>query len=518
MRRALFAGRRKLGSIEVVANSATQKNHVYCNSREAPSTLLSTASSEASRDGIWSPKFRDLLKEQVRPLHCGHRREINSAIQEHQSSDNTQFVSETASLSRKSNSVIESSNYFHGVPAVESRRGQQSLDMDVDSTCRILARGCWGFDKEIALAGLGLGFHPSYDWKVLQNLSNVDMAYKFFKWVRTQRGGVPSVRACTTLVEMLGIARRFNEAEEVLAEVEKSRYILQPRIFIELARGYASAGLLEKSVEALKRMEGHRCALTASAYNSLIDAFVKAGYTQKALAVYRVMGQSGLRPDTYTFNVLMNAFKKAKRVDSVWKLFEEMQNQNCSPNVITYSILIDAVCKCGGVEKALKVFLDMKSRGCRPNIFTYTSMIDGLGKSGHVDKAFFLFEEMTSEGLVATRVVYNSLIHGLGRSGRADAAAKLFREMLSKGLQPDHVTFTSLVYGLGVAGRASEARRIFQEARDVGCALDVNLYNVLIDTLCKSKRLDEAWEIFGELEGEILNQFHRNCVDSCTTL
>lgn len=39
--------------------------------------------------------------------------------------------------------------------------------MDVDSICWILVRGCWGFDKEIVLVGLGLGFYLSYDWKVL---------------------------------------------------------------------------------------------------------------------------------------------------------------------------------------------------------------------------------------------------------------------------------------------------------------------------------------------------------------
>ena len=490
MWRVLLAESRKVGRMGVVSNSIIHTKHFECYAGGMPSILSSTAIGEVGSGGIWISQFWDFPREQVRSLHCVGK-EMKSAIQE-QSYGGEQGKN----LSSKDSQ--------------EPSRKHQSLDMEVESTCRILARGLWGPDKEVALAGLGLGFHRSYDWKVLQNLSNVDMAYNFFKWVGIQRGGAHSSRACNVLVAMLGSARRFNEAEEILVEVKKARVRMLPRIFIELARSYASAGLLEKSVEALKRMEDHGCALTVSAYNSLIVAFVKAGYQQKALAVYRVMGQSGLRPDTYTFNVLMHAFKKVKKIDSVCKLFEEMQNQYCSPDVVTYSTLIDALCKCGEVNEAMKVFADMKARGCKPNVFTFSSMIDGLGKAGQVDRAFFLFEEMTSEGLVANTVVYNSLIHGLGRTGRADAAGKLFREMVSKGLQPDHVTFTSLVHGLGVAGRVSEARRIYQEAREKGCALDAGLYNALIDTLCKAKRLDEAWEIFGELEGELLNQLPCN--------
>lgn len=497
MRRALFAKRRKLARIRMVADSILHTKHFNCYAGGALGEV-------ANVGAIWEQsQFWDVPKEQIRSLHCGVWKETKAAIQAHFHGED--LASEDSQVrgvvSGKGDSGIENPNVSHGVPI---GRKPQSLDMEVESTSRILARGFWGPDKEVALSGLGLGFHPSYEWKVLQNLSNVDMAYSFFKWVGTQQGGAHSFRACYVLISMLGNARRFTEAEEVLFQVKNSRVRLLPRIFIELARSYASAGLLEKSVEALKRMEDHGFVLSAPAYNSLIDAFVKAGYHQKALAVYKVMGLSGLRPDAYTFNVLMNAFKKANKIDSVCKLFEEMQNQNCTPNVVTFSTLIDALCKSGGVGKAVKVFADMKARGCKPNIFTYTSMIDGLGKSGQVDKAFFLFEEMTSEGLVANRVVYNSLIHGLGRIGRADAAGKLFREMVSKGLQPDYVTFTSLVYGLGVAGRANEARRIFEEARNVGCALDTSLYNVLIDSLCKAKRLDEAWEIFGDLEGKLL--------------
>lgn len=515
MWRVLLAESRKLGRSGVVSNSIIHTKHFNCCAGGVPSTAMG----EVVSGGVEVLQFWNLPREQVRSLHCGVRREMKPAIQEPLHGDepgevlsyqDSQVISGRGVESGKGESADESSRGLHGVSVVESSRKQQSLDMEVESTCRILQRGFWGPDKEVALAGLGLGFHPSYEWKVLQNLGNVDMAFNFFKWVGIQRGGAHSTRACNILVAMLGSAKRFTEAEEILVEVKKAGVKMLPRIFIEIARSYASAGLLEKSVEALKRMEDHRCALTASAYNSVIDAFVKAGYHQKALAVYRVMGQSGLRPDTYTFNVLMNAFKKVKKIDSVCKLFEEMQNQNCTPDVVTYSTLLDALCKCGEVEEAVKVFADMKARGYKPNVFTYTAMIDGLGKSGQVDKAFFVFEEMTSEGLVANRVVYNSLIHGLGRSGRVDAAGKLFREMVSNGLRPDHVTFTSLVHGLGVAGRASESRRMFQEARENGCALDARLYNVLIDTLCKAKRLDEAWEFFGELEGELLKQLPCN--------
>jgi pentatricopeptide repeat protein len=500
MWRVVLAESRKLARVEVVSKSLVHTEHFKCYAGEVPPVV--SWMGEVASGGIWMPRFWHFSKEQVRSVHCGVRMEMKPAIQERFHGEDLSSEDPQAMAGRG----VECGKGSSAVSVVECGRKQQSLDMEVESTCRILARGLWGPDKEVALAGLGLGFHPSYDWKVLKNLANVDMACGFFKWVGTQRGGAHSVHACNILVAMLGNARRFNEAEEVLVEVKRSRVRMPPRIFIELARSYASAGLLEKSVEALKRMEAHGCALTVSAYNSLIDAFVKAGYRQKALAVYKVMGQSGLRPDTYTFNVLMNAFKKGEKIDSVCKLFREMQNQDVSPDVVTYSTLIDALCKGGEVEEAVHVFADMKARGYKPNVFTYTSMIDGLGKSGQVDKAFFLFEEMTSEGLVASRVVYNALIHGLGRSGRADAAGKLFREMISKGLQPDYVTFTSLVYGLGVAGRASEARRMFHEAREHGCALDASLYNVLIDALCKAKRLDEAWEIFGELEGELLNR------------
>lgn len=509
MRRVLSAQRRKLARIGVVANSVIKAKYFDCYAGGALGEVTRVCA-------ISEPHFSAVPKEQVRSLHCAVGKETKPAIQElFYGEDLASEGSQGRVASESSDSGIGNRNVVHESPLAELRRKQQSLDMEVESTCRILARGIWGPDKEVALVGLGLGFHPSHDWKVVQSLGNVDMALGFFKWVGTQQGGTPSFRACHILVAMLGNARRFTEAEEVLSEMENSRVRLLPRIFIELARSYAAAGFLEKSVEALKRMEGHGFVPSAPAYNSLIDAFVKAGYHQKALAVYRVMGQSGLRPDTYTFNVLMNAFKKAKKLDSVCKLFQEMQNQNCTPNVVTFSTLIDALCKCGQVGEAVNVFADMKARGCKPNIFTYTSMIDGLGKSGQVDKAFFLFEEMTSEGLVANLVVYNSLIHGLGRTGRADAAGKLFREMVAKGLQPDYVTFTSLVYGLGVAGRASEARRIFEEAKNIGCALDTSLYNVLIDTLCKAKRLDEAWEIFGDLEGMLFNQLPLNWLGSC---
>ncbi len=391
----------------------------------------------------------------------------------------------------------------HSVAAADAPvREQQTFDMDVESTCRILAKGMWGPDKEALLRSLSVDVRPSYVCKVLKRQRNSDMASKFFNWAEVQPGF--SHNSCTyhAMIGILGKEKRYEDIEALLKSMQKRDRKVTPEIYIGLARCYGSAGLLEKAIEALNRLKDVGCKPSVAAYNSLIDALAKAGFRQKALAVYKVMGQSRLQPDTYTFNILMHAFKNTKDLDSVCKLFEEMRNQNCEPDVVTFSTLIDALCKAGEVDKAAFIFEEMKHRGCCPNVVTFNSLIHGMGKANHIDKALELFEEMRTRGLVISTVTYNTLLYGLGISGRVHTALNLFKAMLERGLMPDVITYSSLIQGLGMAGRASEARKLFDEARDRGHAVDGSIYNVLVDVLCKADRLDEAWQVFGQMEGE----------------
>jgi len=128
----------------------------------------------------------------------------------------------------------------------------------------------------------------------------------------------------------LGIARRIDEAFEILESIEKDSSIGSPRLSPHLICGFLNAlieaGDMRRANALVARFrkvlyEGHSVLL----YNLLMKGYIKSNFPLGALTVKDEILRQGLKPDRLTYNTIISACVKSSEIDKAIQFLEDMK-------------------------------------------------------------------------------------------------------------------------------------------------------------------------------------------------
>ncbi|KAF8657772.1 hypothetical protein HU200_059932 [Digitaria exilis] len=275
---------------------------------------------------------------------------------------------------------------------------------------------------------------------------DVDRALRLFEEMRGPRGcGVDGV-SYGILLKGLGIARRIDEAFEILESIEKDSSIGSPRLSPHLICGFLNAlieaGDMRRANALVARFrkvlyEGHSVLL----YNLLMKGYIKSNFPLGALTVKDEILRQGLKPDRLTYNTIISACVKSAEIDKAIQFLEDMKeeakresNPELLPDAVTYTTLLKGLGNSGDLYSVLKIVVEMKSSLLSVDRTAYTSMIDALLACGSIDGALCIFGDIikqagSNKDLRPKPHLYLSIMRAFATRGDVDMVMRLNKRM-----------------------------------------------------------------------------------------
>ncbi|KAH7442674.1 hypothetical protein KP509_03G098600 [Ceratopteris richardii] len=423
-------------------------------------------------------------------------------------SDDLQVRSESSSTlsghHHSEDSRRESKQKFHSV----SRQGRTQRNFHsngkdlIEHVCNILKQAVSVVDIQVGLSGLKLPLTPYHVNEVLKRQKDSELALDFFHWSRRQEGYKHDVHTFTTMLGILGKARKFDAVVRLLEEM--SREGCKPSVvtFNRLIHSYGRARQMSEALQIFHHMKYVGCIPDKVTYCTLIDLHAKAGFLEVAMDMYRQMQHAGLQPDTFTYSVMINCLGKAGELSAAHEILDEMIGKGCIPNLVTFNILIDLHAKSGKYDMALKLYNDMQETGFQPDQVTYSIVMEVLGHAGHLEEAEHIFAEMKEAGCVPDSTVYGLLVDMWGKTGNLEKACEWYKKMLESGLTPTVPTCNSLLGAFLRENLYDAGRVIIQDMKNQNLDPSLQTYTLLLSCFTLSERKEDSenlWIIMADL-------------------
>ncbi|ONM22101.1 Pentatricopeptide repeat-containing protein [Zea mays] len=275
---------------------------------------------------------------------------------------------------------------------------------------------------------------------------DVDRALRLFEEMRGPMGcGVDDV-SYGILLKGLGIARRIDEAFEILESIEKDSSIGGPRLSPHLICGFLNA-LIEagdmrraNALVARFRMvlyEDHSVLL----YNLLMKGYIKSNFPLGALTVKDEILRQGLKPDRLTYNTIISACVKSAENDKAIQFLEDMKeeantesNPELLPDAVTYTTLLKGLGNSRDLYSVVKIVVEMKSSLISIDRTAYTAMVDALLACGSIDGALCIFGDIIKHAgknndLRPKPHLYLSIMRAFATRGDVDMVMRFNKRM-----------------------------------------------------------------------------------------
>ncbi|XP_028231434.1 pentatricopeptide repeat-containing protein At1g74750-like isoform X2 [Glycine soja] len=350
----------------------------------------------------------------------------------------------------------------------------------VEVVSDILRQLRWGPTAEKALYNLNFSMDAYQANQILKQLQDPSVALGFFDWLRRQPGFRHDGHTYTTMVGILGRARRFDSISKLLEQMVKDG--CQPNVvtYNRLIHCYGCANYLKEALNVFNEMQEVGCEPDRVTYCTLIDIHAKAGFIDVAMSMYKRMQEAGLSPDTFTYSVIINCLGKAGNLAAAHWLFCEMVEHGCVPNLVTYNIMIALQAKARNYEMALKLYHDMQNAGFQPDKVTYSIVMEALGHCGYLEEAESVFVEMQQKNWVPDEPVYGLLVDLWGKAGNVEKASEWYQAMLNAGLLPNVPTCNSLLSAFLRLHRLPDAYNLVQSMVALGLRPSLQTYTLLL--------------------------------------
>lgn len=358
----------------------------------------------------------------------------------------------------------------------------------IEHVCNVLSQQRWGQDTEDALMKFTGKLSPYHINEILKQQQEVGLALNFFDWAKKQDGFRHDVHTYTTMVGILGRARKFDALTRLMEDMVRDGCEPSVVTFNRLIHCYGRANRMGEALQIFHHMQQVGCQPDKVTYCTLIDLHAKAGFLDVAMNVYRQMQQAGLQPDTFTYSVIINCLGKAGELSASYKVFNEMIGRGCAPNLVTYNILIDLHAKSGRYDMALKLYNDMQETGFHPDQVTYSIIMEVLGHVGHLEEAEYVFSEMQEAGWSPDVTVYGLLVDMWGKAGNVTKACEWYRSMLDFGVMPNVPTCNSLLGAFLRENLYDAGKQVLQDMMVWDLRPSLQTYTLLLSCYTMSER------------------------------
>eukprot|EP01018_Ginkgo_biloba_P025786 Gb_02945 [translate_table: standard] len=368
----------------------------------------------------------------------------------------------------------------------------------VQQVSNILRQMYWGPAAEEALSNLNVKLNVYQVNQVLKLQQEPGLALNFFNWAKGQAGFKHDGHSYTTMIGILGRARKFELINRLLDEMRRDGCEPNVVTYNRLIHCYGRANYIREALNIFYEMQEAGCRPDRVTYCTLIDIHAKSGYLDVSMDMYRNMQQAGLLPDTFTYSVIINCLGKAGELSAAYKLYCEMIEQGCVPNMVTYNIIIDLHAKARKYPIALKLYRDMQNAGFHPDQVTYSIVMEVLGQCGRIEEAEAVFMEMQHAGWVPDEPVYGLLVDMWGKAGNVEKASQWYSKMLNSGLRPNVPTCNSLLSAFVRAHMFNDAHMVLQTMFQLNLFPSLQTYTLLL-SCCTASGCEQDMCLFSGL-------------------
>ena len=312
----------------------------------------------------------------------------------------------------------------------------------------------------------------------------------------------PGVRAYTSYIQRLCLARRVDEARKVLFDgmLRRDKIDVKPNVHTFTA---FIDGLNYSEFETPGSLKEEKKIIT------------------EMFKVLEVMQAVNVKPTTATFNAILkrvsvlfssNSSVKNKRVDDyarvvIDEVFKKMEEAECSPNLITYNTLIDASVASDRPNDAYEWLSRLAESGLKPDQYTYATLLKFFALRRDASGTKWVLAEIDRLRVRVDVRVYNAAFNALAKSGEIDETVDLIRELESTtGVSPDAASYLVIIDAYAADSKIEDAVRVYEtfcrgESEENAAKTDARTRSRMVKILCDSKKTNAS--LFRDADGWI---------------
>ncbi|CAL6411744.1 unnamed protein product [Bathycoccus prasinos] len=312
----------------------------------------------------------------------------------------------------------------------------------------------------------------------------------------------PGVRAYTSYIQRLCLARRVDEARKVLFDgmLRRDKIDVKPNVHTFTA---FIDGLNYSEFETPGSLKEEKKIIT------------------EMFKVLEVMQAVNVKPTTATFNAILkrvsvlfssNSSVKNTRVDDyarvvIDEVFKKMEEAECSPNLITYNTLIDASVASDRPNDAYEWLSRLAESGLKPDQYTYATLLKFFALRRDASGTKWVLAEIDRLRVRVDVRVYNAAFNALAKSGEIDETVDLIRELESTtGVSPDAASYLVIIDAYAADSKIEDAVRVYEtfcrgESEENAAKTDARTRSRMVKILCDSKKTNAS--LFRDADGWI---------------
>jgi len=303
----------------------------------------------------------------------------------------------------------------------------------------------------------------------------------------------PGVRAYTSYIQRLCLARRVDEARKVLFEgmLRRDKIGVKPNVHTFTA-----------FIDGLNYSEFKTPGSLREEKKIIAEMF----------EVLDVMQAVRVKPTTATFNAILkrvsilfssNSSFKSKRVYEyarvvIDEVFQKMKEAECIPNLITYNTLIAASVASDRPNDAYEWLSRLAESGLKPDQYTYATLLKFFALRRDASGTKWVLAEIDRLRVRVDVRVYNAAFNALAKSGEIDETVEMIKDLESTtGVSPDAASYLVIIDAYAADSKIEDVVKVYETfcrggSEESVAKTDARMRSRMVKLLCDSKNTNST--------------------------
>ncbi|CCW62137.1 unnamed protein product [Phytomonas sp. EM1] len=269
----------------------------------------------------------------------------------------------------------------------------------------------------------------------------------------------PNILTATTVVDLLGRMGRFDEMEEVFAEMAKSPHTT-PNLttYHRAMAAYARGGDVAKLEAFRERMLREGFVENSTTFNLLFEGYGRAKRYAQLQELWKERQAKGIAMEENGFVLLFHIYARARMPEETMLLATAMEESGIALSSRLLATVASAFGAVGNMEEMSKYVARLRALP-RPRLRDIESIYNLFARIRDVVR---LQELLDSETLPKSELIYNISVSAFARAGERTKVAHLLTEMEQKGYKLSRSSNMILSSLLLKSGRGDIAQAMLQ--------------------------------------------------------